>query len=205
MLVGLDVPGSAGSDEDCEVSLDVDGAVVFEFVSVAGVFVVVEFDSCVGAAVSGVGSDVPAELSPAGASVAGVCSAGVVSVPVDGAVSVVGASVVGWLSAAGWLSAGTVVSDGAVCVFGSGVDALSVVGVAVGSVEPSLPLPVLESLPDELELLVSAAFASSFVPKINIVPNSIEAVPTVNLRIEYLLRLLGRKSNFFIEKIPPHD
>lgn len=84
------------------------------------------------------------------------------------------------------------------------VSCVGVVSVVESVVEVSpLPDELLELLPDESDVLFSAALASSFTPKINIVPNRIEAVPTVNLRMEYLLRLFGRKSNFFIEKIPP--
>ncbi len=53
----------------------------------------------------------------------------------------------------------------------------------------------------------SAAFASSLeAPNINVTPNKIEAVPTVNLRIEYLLFTFGKKSSFldfFIKLKPP--
>ena len=42
----------------------------------------------------------------------------------------------------------------------------------------------------------SSAFASSPIPKSKVAPTKREAVPTVNFLIEYLLSLLGIKSNF---------
>ena len=65
-----------------------------------------------------------------------------------------------------------------------------------------------EDWADSFELLVtpssvlvsSAAFASSCAtPKINVAPTKIDAVPTVNFRIEYLLLILGKKSNLLFD------
>ncbi len=71
---------------------------------------------------------------------------------------------------------------------------------------PSLDVGLLSTF--SIEPSFSAAFASSLeAPNINVTPNKIEAVPTVNLRIEYLLFILGKKSSFldfFIELKPPN-
>ena len=49
----------------------------------------------------------------------------------------------------------------------------------------------------------SSAFASFPIPKNNVAPTRIEAVPTVNLLIEYLFCLFGIKSNLFFNTFTP--
>ena len=49
----------------------------------------------------------------------------------------------------------------------------------------------------------SAACASFPIPNNRVDPTNIDAVPTVNLLIEYLFNLLGKKSNFFFNKNTP--
>ncbi|BCU53347.1 hypothetical protein JCM2421_21190 [Staphylococcus auricularis] len=69
----------------------------------------------------------------------------------------------------------------------SSAELFSVVSVVCGALDSSL----------------SAAYASWFTPNINVDPINIEAVPTENLRILNLERLLVKNLIIMAEKIPP--
>ena len=122
-----------------------------------------------------------------------------------GAFSVLDASSVGAFSV---LDASSVVAFSV--LDGSSVGAFSVLD-ALSNSDDCVEIPFAEfSELSSLKLAcpvvfdVSSAFASFPIPNTNVAPINNDAVPTVNLRIEYLFCLFGKKSNFFpFIYIPP--
>ena len=100
-----------------------------------------------------------------------------------------------------WFSS-TVFSSGAVVDLEACVSAVSCSGDSVNSFASSA-FWLVSTLFSLDWFTNSSAFASFPIPKNNVAPTRIEAVPTVNLLIEYLFCLFGIKSNLFFNTFTP--
>ena len=100
-----------------------------------------------------------------------------------------------------WFSS-TVFSSGAVADLEACVSEVSCSGDSVNSFTSSA-FWLVSTLFSLDWFTNSSAFASFPIPKNNVAPTRIEAVPTVNLLIEYLFCLFGIKSNLFFNTFTP--